>query len=101
MLVVSLAKRGVRQGNRLHMLLFCIPEEVLSQGVSKVINEGRLTFDKHINGFSLVTYCRHVKVRLTVLKAGLLSIDNRVKLIKTVIHGLWIYSFVMYTFGFG
>lgn len=36
-------KRGVRQGDPLSLLLFCLTEEVLSRGISKLVNDGKLT----------------------------------------------------------
>ncbi|KAL6128598.1 hypothetical protein ACLB2K_071953 [Fragaria x ananassa] len=34
--------RGVRQGDPLSLLLFCLAEEVLSRGISELLNNGRL-----------------------------------------------------------
>jgi hypothetical protein len=39
-------KRGVRQGDCISHLLFCIAEEVMSRGISRLVDEGKLDLIK-------------------------------------------------------
>ncbi|XP_019430885.1 PREDICTED: uncharacterized protein LOC109338180, partial [Lupinus angustifolius] len=49
-------KRGVRQGDPLSPLIFCIAEDVLSRGISKLVLDGKLST---INGFRNLKTCSH------------------------------------------
>jgi hypothetical protein len=51
--------RGVRQGDPLSSLLFCLAEEVLSRGLSKLVSDGHLKLLKGTRTTSIPSHILH------------------------------------------
>lgn len=75
-------KRGVRQGDPLSLLLFCLAEDVLSRGISKLVDSGLLhtiSGPRNLTSPSHVLYADDVLVFCKGNKRGLEALMNLFK----------------------
>jgi hypothetical protein len=63
--------RGVRQGDPLSPLLFCLAEDVLSRGISKLVSQGRLNQIKGTRNFMIPSHSFYADDLLVFCKGNL------------------------------
>ena len=65
--------RGVRQDDPLSPLLFCLPEEVLSKSISKLVNDTKILHRTSLQGYLTPSHILYVDV-IFVSCRGILSL---------------------------
>jgi len=68
--------RGVRQGDPLSPLLFCIAEEVISRGLETMVREGRLTQMNATKNLYIPSHCLYADDILIFCRGTLSNIKN-------------------------
>jgi len=74
--------RGVRQGDPLSLLLFCLAEEVLSRGLEVMVHEGRLTQMNATKQLYIPSHCLYADDILIFCKATLSNVRNITQLFE-------------------
>lgn len=74
--------RGVRQGDLLSPLLFCIAEEVLSRGLTALVIEGKLNQMRAARNLYAPSHCLYVDDILIFCSGTLVNIRNIMKLFE-------------------
>ncbi|GAU48468.1 hypothetical protein TSUD_324180 [Trifolium subterraneum] len=75
-------KRGIRQGDPLSPLLFCLAEEVLSRGISQLVSSGKMDLIKGTRTAQVHSHCLYV-VDIIVFCKGKISCLNALKSLFT------------------
>ncbi|KAK2416760.1 hypothetical protein QL285_039127 [Trifolium repens] len=72
-------KRGVRQGDPLSPLLFCIAEDVLSRNISKLVVDGKLKLSKGSRNVHIPSHCLYaddILVYCTGMQSNLIALKE-------------------------
>lgn len=76
-------KRGVRQGDPLSPLLFCLAEEVLSRGITKLVNEGKLQLMLGPRGYRMPSHILYADGIMLFCRASKQNLVNLMELFRT------------------
>jgi hypothetical protein len=69
-------QRGVRQGDPLSPLLFCIAEEALDRGITHLVETGKLTLIKGARGTLVPSHVMYVDDLMIFCKGSISNINN-------------------------
>jgi len=75
--------RGVRQGDHLSPLLFCLPEEVLSRGISKLVNDKKILHMASPQGYLTPYHILYVDEIFVLCRGDHKSLRNLSIFLKT------------------
>ncbi|WJX39138.1 hypothetical protein P8452_26715 [Trifolium repens] len=75
-----LADRGVRQGDPLSPLLFCLAEEVLSRGISKLVVDGNMELIKGSRNSLVPSHCLYANDIMVFCSAELCGAMNAIEI---------------------
>lgn len=74
--------RGVRQGDPLSPILFCIAEEVLSRGIEELVVRGRMTQIRATRSLYIPSHCLYADDILIFCKGTLANVKNLMHLLE-------------------
>lgn len=80
-LVSSLARGGVRQGDPLSPLLFCIAEDVLSRGITHLVNSGMFLPMSSPRGFATPSHLLYADDTLVLCRGTKKNVDALMSLL--------------------
>lgn len=73
-------KRGLRQGDPLSPFLFCLTEEVLSRGINKLVEEGKLQLMTDSRSFRMPSHVLYADDIMIFCRASKSSSENMLTL---------------------
>jgi len=75
--------RGVKQGDALSPLLFCLVEEVLSRGISKLVNDKKILHMASLQGYLTPSHILYVDDIFVFCRGDIKSLRNLSIFLKT------------------